>query len=160
MSPDLEELANRLSAIPAAVPATGDGEATAPTVAKVDHAARGFHLDVRSTAGQIVAVAEVMDRAGFALDTITGLDWLADGEMEVIYDYYHPLTGGRVAVRTRVPRAEPVLATIFRVFPGAAWHERETHDFFGIRFAGNPDLTPLLLPEDADFHPLRKDYAG
>jgi NADH-quinone oxidoreductase subunit C len=46
------------------------------------------------------------------------------------------------------------------VFPGANWHERETHDFFGIVFLGHPDLSPLLLPEDADFHPLRKDFPG
>jgi len=48
--------------------------------------------------------------------------------------------------------------TISAVFPGANWHERETHDFFGIRFAGHPNLIPLLLPEDADYHPLRKDF--
>jgi NADH-quinone oxidoreductase subunit C len=155
---DLEELAGRLTAIPAALPATGDGEGISAVA--VDHAARGFSLDVRFPSGQVVAVAEVLDLAGYALDTITGLDWPAEGEMELVYDFYHPVTGARVAARTRVPRSEPAVATIHPVFPGAAWHERETHDFFGIRFAGNPDLSPLLLPEDADFHPLRKDYAG
>ena len=51
-------------------------------------------------------------------------------------------------------------ATIHKVFPGANWHERETHDFFGIRFLGHPNLTPFLLPEDATYHPLRKDFAA
>ena len=64
----------------------------------------------------------------------------------------------RAVVRTRVPRAQPELPTISTVFPGANWHERETHDFFGIRFLGHPNLKPLLLPEDATFHPPRKDY--
>jgi NADH-quinone oxidoreductase subunit C len=76
-----------------------------------------------------------------------------------VYDYFHPLAPLRVAVRARVPRSEPELPTISAVFPGADWHERETHDFFGIRFAGHPNLTPLLLPEDADYHPLRKDFS-
>jgi NADH-quinone oxidoreductase subunit C len=156
VSGDLEDLAARLAAIP---PAATAPEGGAPAVTPTDHAARGFHLDVRFAPTQVVAVAEVLDQAGYALDTITGLDWLADGEMELIYDYYHPVTGARVAARTRVSRSEPAVDTIHQVFPGAAWHERETHDFFGIRFAGNPDLSPLLLPEDADFHPLRKDYA-
>ena len=49
-------------------------------------------------------------------------------------------------------------STIVDIFRGAGWLEREVHDFFGIEFAGNPDLRPLLLPEDADYHPLRKDF--
>ncbi len=80
--------------------------------------------------------------------------------MEVVYDYFHPLANCRVVVRTRIPRGNPELPTISVVFPGANWHERETHDFFGIRFLGHPDLSPFLLPEDADYHPLRKDFAA
>ena len=92
------------------------------------------------------------------MDAVTGVDWIARQEMEIVYDFFHPETSLRVVVRTRVPRDNPELSTISSVFPGANWHERETHDFFGIRFLGHPNLAPLLLPEDADFHPLRKDY--
>lgn len=79
-------------------------------------------------------------------------------EMEVVYDFAHYQENCRVVVRTRIPRDNPELPTISAIYPGANWHERETHDFFGIRFLGHPDLTPLLLPEDADFHPLLKDF--
>ncbi|MDH5297562.1 MAG: NADH-quinone oxidoreductase subunit C [Desulfobulbaceae bacterium] len=79
-------------------------------------------------------------------------------EMEVVYDFNHYGECCRVVVRTRVPRDNPELPTISAIYPGANWHERETHDFFGIRFLGHPDLSPLLLPEDADFHPLLKDF--
>jgi NADH-quinone oxidoreductase subunit C len=79
-------------------------------------------------------------------------------QMEVVYDYGHPLTLCHVVVRAMVPRGAPEIPTVSEVFPGANWHERETHDFFGIRFIGHPDLSPLLLPEDADFHPLLKDF--
>ena len=82
---------------------------------------------------------------------------LAD-ELEVVYDFNCMEELCRVVIRSRVPRDNPEIQTISEVFPGANWHERETHDFFGIRFIGHPSLIPLLLPEDADFHPLLKDF--
>jgi NADH-quinone oxidoreductase subunit C len=126
----------------------------------VDYAVKGYHVEAAVPPEQVVAAAEMLDREGFALDTITGVDWLADKQMEVVYDFFHPTKGLRVVVRTRISRDKPEIATISTVFPGANWHERETHDFFGIRFLGHPDLTPFLLPEDATYHPLRKDFAG
>jgi len=56
-----------------------------------------------------------------------------------------------------VPRDAPIVPTISQIFPGADWHERECHDFFGLTFDGHKNLLPLLLPEDADFHPLIKE---
>jgi len=126
----------------------------------VDFSSRGFHADAKVEPAQVVTSAEQMDKAGFALDTITGVDWLAENQMELVYDYFHPVTGLRVALRTRIPREKPEIATISLVYPGANWHERETHDFFGIIFVGHNNLTPFLLPEDATFHPLRKDFPG
>ena len=125
----------------------------------VDYAAKGYHADATVSPDQVIAAAEVLDKEGLSLDTITGVDWMAEGQMEVVYDYFHPAKALRVVVRTRIPRDNPEIASIHKVFPGANWHERETHDFFGIRFLGHPNLTPFLLPEDADYHPLRKDYA-
>jgi NADH-quinone oxidoreductase subunit C len=166
-----------------------DMAALAPVaMLETDHAAKGYHLDVRVGPDQVVAAAEIMDRAGFFLEAITGVDWLVEAatappkpqapsdtgetaeggemtaeeaapvtpEMEVVYDYSIISELCRVVVRTRIPRATPELPSIQQIFPGANWHERETHDFFGIKFVGHPDLTPFLLPEDADFHPLLK----
>jgi len=116
------------------------------------------HLDVCIKPECVVEAARVMDAAGYAIDAVSGQDWLAQGLMEVIYDFLHFQTYERVAIRTRIPRATPSIATISKVFPGANWHERETHDMFGIVFEGHPNLAPFLLPDDADFHPLRKDY--
>ena len=119
----------------------------------VDYTLKGYHLDAAVQADQVVLAAQFLDREGFSLDTITGVDWLAQGQMEVVYDYFHPTRGLRSVVRARIPRENPEIPTISNVFPGANWHERETHDFFGIRFLGHPDLSPFLLPEDAVFSP-------
>ncbi len=126
----------------------------------VDFAVRGYHLEATVAPDQVVAAAAELDAEGYAIDTITGVDWLAQNQMEVVYDFFHPSQPWRVVVRARVPRENPELPTISTVFPGANWHERETHDFFGIRFSGHPDLSPFLLPEDATYHPLRKDFTS
>jgi NADH-quinone oxidoreductase subunit C len=134
---------------------------TAPAVSPVQtvaHALKGYNFDATVAPAQVVAAAQIMDRTGFALDAVTGVDWIAQNEMEVVYDFFHPTVSLHAVVRTRVLRAQPELPTISGVFPGANWHERETHDFFGISFLGHPNLKPFLLPEDANFHPLRKDY--
>ncbi|WNI23087.1 NADH-quinone oxidoreductase subunit C [Streptomyces sp. ITFR-16] len=72
-----------------------------------------------------------------------------------------PVPGGRVRrlmLRTTVPHEAAVLPTAIGVYAGAGWHERETHEMFGIGFDGHPHLVPLLLPEGFEGHPLRKDF--
>ncbi|MFF4210731.1 NADH-quinone oxidoreductase subunit C, partial [Streptomyces sp. NPDC001796] len=64
----------------------------------------------------------------------------------------------RLLVRTTVPHEAPVLPSAVDVYAGAAWHERETHEMFGIAFEGHPSLEHLLLPEGFEGHPLRKDF--
>ncbi|MEU3044500.1 MULTISPECIES: NADH-quinone oxidoreductase subunit C [Streptomyces] len=64
----------------------------------------------------------------------------------------------RLLLRTTVPHEAPVLESAVEVFAGAAWHERETHEMFGVAFTGHPALEPLLLPENFEGHPLRKDF--
>jgi NADH-quinone oxidoreductase subunit C len=127
-------------------------------VQTVAHAAKGYNLDAIVGPQQVVPAASILAGQGFALDAITGVDWPAQNEMEVVYDYFHPTEPLRVVVRTRVSRLTPELPTISSLYQGANWHEREAHDFFGLTFTGHPNLKPFLLPEDADFHPLRKDY--
>jgi NADH-quinone oxidoreductase subunit C len=59
---------------------------------------------------------------------------------------------------TELPKDDPALYSIVPLFGGAAWHERETHEMFGIDFRGHPQLTKLYLPDDFVGHPLRKSY--
>ncbi|MGW0227887.1 NADH-quinone oxidoreductase subunit C [Actinopolymorpha singaporensis] len=61
-------------------------------------------------------------------------------------------------VRTRIPREDARLPTATGVYAGAGWHERETYEMFDIDFAGHPNLAPLLLPDQFEGHPLRKEF--
>ncbi len=127
----------------------------------LDHLKRGFHLDAQLNSDQVVAAAEIADRAGLSLEAVTGVDWLKEKKFEVIYDYALYAADEdlfRVVVRSFIDRDNPDIPTISGIFPGANWHERETWDLLGINFTGHPQLERFLLPEDADFHPLRKDY--
>ena len=61
-------------------------------------------------------------------------------------------------IRVQVPESDPVVPTLFDLYPGTEAMEREVFDLMGIRFAGHPDLTRILMPEDWEGHPLRKDF--
>jgi NADH-quinone oxidoreductase subunit C len=65
----------------------------------------------------------------------------------------------RLRVRCQVPGDDPTVVTMFDLWQGSEAFEREVFDMFGIRFDGHPDLTRILMPEDWEGHPLRKDYA-
>jgi len=78
---------------------------------------------------------------------------------EVVANLTSFVHGGRLRAICEVPAADPVVPTLTGTYPGADWPERETFDLFGIRFDGHPDLTRILLPEDWQGHPLRKDDA-
>ncbi len=134
------------------------GAPVGPLVVATDRARKGTDLEATVPADRVADAALVMCQARFALESITGIDWIAEQRMEIVYDYVHFDSGQRVTVRVFVPREAPEVSTLSAICPGAEWHERETRDFFGVIFTGHPDPTPLLLPEDADFHPLRKDF--
>ncbi|MDP9395414.1 MAG: NADH-quinone oxidoreductase subunit C, partial [Actinomycetota bacterium] len=92
----------------------------------------------------------------------TYFDWLCavdeiDG-FHVVTHLFAIESGYSLLVRTWLPPQAPALATATGVFAGASWHERETHEMFGIDFVGHPRLDPLLLPEGFEGHPLRKSF--
>jgi NADH-quinone oxidoreductase subunit C len=90
-------------------------------------------------------------------DWLSAVDELTDGFTIVAHLWS---TGERhgVLLRTRVPREAPAIASVVALYPGAAWHERETHEMFGVDFPGHDELLPLLLPPEFEGHPLRKEF--
>jgi NADH-quinone oxidoreductase subunit C len=77
---------------------------------------------------------------------------------EVVVNLLSLSSKRRARIRVQVPESDPNLPSIFDVYPGADAMEREAFDLLGIRFSGHPDLTRILMPEDWEGHPLRKDY--
>jgi NADH-quinone oxidoreductase subunit C len=77
---------------------------------------------------------------------------------EVVANLLSLSLNSRVRIRVQVPETEPVVETLWDLYPGAEAMEREAYDMFGILFTGHPDLTRILMPEDWEGHPLRKDY--
>lgn len=115
-----------------------------------------------------VMKALVADTFDMLVD-LTGVDYLAmpgrtpgagvtPGRFEVVVNLLSIQRRERLRVRVQVPESDPVIPSLFDVHPGAEAHERETFDMFGIVFDGHPDLTRILMPEDWQGHPLRKDY--
>lgn len=90
-------------------------------------------------------------------DWLSAVDEGADG-FSLFCHLYDPQTHRHLLVRTRTLRDDASVPTATGVFRGAAWHERETHEMFGIDFPGHPYLAPLLLSDEFDGHPLRKDF--
>jgi NADH-quinone oxidoreductase subunit C len=90
-------------------------------------------------------------------DWLTAVDELDDG-FHVVAHLWSVERAEHLFLRTSVPRDSPALPTVTGVFAGAAWHERETAEMFGIDFTGHPHLVPLLLPDGFEGHPLRKEF--
>lgn len=93
---------------------------------------------------------------------IVGIDYLefpdARDRYGVVYSLLSTDTGERVYVKTHVNDPDPALRSAYSLWKGADWLEREVYDMFGIRFEGHPDLRRILMPEEFEGHPLRKDY--
>ncbi len=77
---------------------------------------------------------------------------------EVVYHLLSLESCQRVRLKVRLPGGDPIVDSVVPVWPGANAQEREVFDLFGIRFDGHPDLRRILMPEDWEGHPLRKDY--
>jgi NADH-quinone oxidoreductase subunit C len=78
---------------------------------------------------------------------------------EIVTQLINHSTRERIRIRTQVNADEPVLPTLFDLWPGAENLEREVYDMFGIEFTDHPDMSRVLMPEEWVGHPLRKDYA-
>jgi NADH:ubiquinone oxidoreductase subunit C len=120
-------------------------------------------LDVRHVVAT-VPVERWVEAVTAARDTLgcryfchlTAVDWKADG-FDVVCRLENLETGLGLTLKTRVARDAPC-PTLTGLYRGALWMERECHELFGIRFEGHPDLRRLLMYEEFEGHPLRKDY--
>jgi NADH-quinone oxidoreductase subunit C len=97
------------------------------------------------------------------LPDLTAVDYSAYAgdsgpRFEVVYNMISTVYRHRIRLKVRLPEDDPRIDTVSTVWQTANWHERETYDLMGIKFDGHPDLRRILLPEDWEGHPLRKEY--
>jgi len=115
-------------------------------------------------------VRGLRDEGFTMLVDLTAVDYLTNGtrvlpddvepeRFEVVASLLDMNARVRVRLRAQVPASDPTIASLFPVHPGVEALEREVFDMFGITFEGHPDLTRILMPEDWEGHPLRKDYS-
>jgi NADH-quinone oxidoreductase subunit C len=108
---------------------------------------------------RLLDVARHFRSAGFDFcSDVTASDWPQRPQrFDVIYSLYSIRDRQRVRVKVRAAEQEPV-PSVTGIWPAANWLEREVYDMFGVRFTGHPDLRRMLMPEDWQGHPQRKDY--
>jgi len=119
-------------------------------------------ISVMIPAQKIVEACRLLrDEWGFdMLMGQTAVDYWPEMEprFHLVYQLYSMLQNVRLGLRVPLNGNALSLSTIESVYPNANWHEREIWDMFGIRFEGHSDLRRILMPEDWEGHPLRKDY--
>lgn len=130
--------------------------------------------------GAIVLAPDALLEAGRALrdgegfdylSNVSGVDWLEQGYLEVVYHLYALRRGvrmaatgqadgplGPVVLKVRTPRANPILPSVTALWSSALFQEREVYDMFGVRFEGHPNLKRIYLWDEYTDYPLRKDY--
>jgi NADH-quinone oxidoreductase subunit C len=118
-------------------------------------------LTLTVPAENILAVGRILksQQEYVRLSTVTGVDWYpAEPRFEVVYHLLSLSRNAWLRVKCKLPGSNPEIDSLTGVWRSANWYERETFDLFGIRFRNHPDLTRIMLPEDWEGHPLRKDY--
>ena len=129
-------------------------------------------LDTHAQHGDATALVEraeildvlslLRDDAALEFDMLTDLtavDYLPRvPRFEVVYHLFSTTRSHRVRIKAPVPAEDASIASAVGLFPSANWMEREVWDLYGIRFEGHPDLRRILLYEEFEGHPLRKDY--
>ena len=119
-------------------------------------------IHIRPT--EIVAFAKALrDEPGLRFELCLGVSGVhypghAGRELHAVYHFKSLTHNRRVRIEISVPDSTPHIPSIMSVYPTNDWHERETYDFFGIIFDGHPHLTRILMPDDWQGHPQRKDY--
>lgn len=130
-------------------------------------------LDILEFGGQasvLVRKGKILEIMSFLHDTPElNLDYLADlcgvdylgrknDRFEVVYNLRSINHNHSIRIKAVVPEDDCKIDSVVRIWAGANWHERECFDMYGITFSGHPDLRRILMPEDWEGHPLRKDY--
>jgi NADH-quinone oxidoreductase subunit C len=120
-------------------------------------------LTIKLPKDQIVKVCEFLktdpDLEFLLCQDITAIDWAKrKNRFTVVYHIYSFKNKFRLRLKADVDESDCTIDTVSSVWKGANWQERETYDMYGIKFNNHPDLRRMYMPEDFEYHPLRKDF--
>jgi NADH-quinone oxidoreductase subunit C len=117
-------------------------------------------LTLTIAAGQIRAAAATVQAAGYNFfEDVTAVDWFPSSpRFQLSYHIVSHTHKERIRLRVMVDGESPEVESITAVWPAANFYEREVFDLFGIRFEGHPNLKRIMMPDEWQGHPLRKDY--
>jgi len=134
-----------------------------PDAVEATHADLGDATALVDTARVIEVLQTLRDDAELQfemLSDLTAVDYLGEQpRFEVVYHLYSVAKNQRVRIKARVFEDTPEISSVVLLYPSANWMEREVFDLYGIHFKGHPDLRRILLYDEFEGHPLRKDYA-
>jgi NADH-quinone oxidoreductase subunit C len=132
-------------------------DADAITAGKFDR--NELTLEVRPAKIASVCGFLKYDQSFVRLSSVTAVDrYPAEPRFEVVYHLYSLDRKERIRLKCRLRGEDPAIESVTSVWRGANWYEREVFDLFGIQFLGHPDLRRIMMPDDWEGHPLRKDY--
>ena len=114
----------------------------------------GFNMCIDVTAVDYIAAPDARSRFSEGIP-----DGVKPERFEVVVNLLSFKQHRRIRLRVQIPANDPTVASLFHLYPGSDAMEREAYDMFGIRFEGHPDLSRILMPEDWEGHPLRKDFS-
>ena len=122
-----------------------------------------FHRDratLLANPARIATVLKHLQAKGYTfLASLHGVDyWPEEPRLGVLYELLDMERVDRITVKARVHTEFPTIATVIDLFPGANFPEREVYDMFGVNFEGHPDMRRILMPEDYEGHPQRRDF--
>jgi NADH-quinone oxidoreductase subunit C len=132
-------------------------DADAVTAGKFDR----NELTLEIAPAKIVSVCGFLkyDQSFIRLSSVTAVDrYPGEPRFEVVYHLHSVERNRRLRLKCRLPGADPIIESVTSVWRGANWYERETFDLFGITFINHPDLRRIMMPDDWEGYPLRKDY--
>lgn len=136
---------------------------------KLGESVLGFDTELAGDPSIQIAPTAIVDVCQYLADTdtlafdsllcLSGVDLGVKEEVfSVVYHLYSMKHRHNIVLKTSVPKTDAYLPTVSHIWKTADWHERETYDLYGILFEGHTDLRRILLPDDWEGYPLRKDY--
>ncbi|MAT02588.1 MAG: NADH-quinone oxidoreductase subunit C [Acidimicrobiaceae bacterium] len=130
---------------------------------------RGQNVLHPNRENMIEVIQNLRDEGFIVCIDVTAVDYLENPKrdlpisikperFEIVINLLSHASRERIRLRVQVPEDDPSVPTLFDIYPGSEALEREVHDLFGINFDGHPDMTRILMPEEWNGYPLRKDY--